>query len=223
MAKERRRSRTFAVIGLGTFGATIAKELTRFGNHVLGIDKDGAVVNRYADELARTVIADGGNEDVLREIGLGEYDVAVIAIGQDLEASILSALSAKLVGVEHVWAKASSRMHHRILSKIGVERVIHAEAEMGRHAAQMLNNPMVGDYVSLGNGYHVVNVVVPERMAGSVLSEMDLEDRFSLVPLGIMHGSEIKALQGQPCTLSEGDRLILLGKRANLRAFAETI
>ena len=140
-----------------------------------------------------------------------------------LESSVVSAISVRMAGVEEIWAKAVSRTHHRILSKIGVDRIINPEEEMGRHIAQMLNNPLVRDYVSLGNGYHVVNIVVPKRMAGQKLHELKVGERFELRCLGVMHGSEFKGDQNHDCTLAEDDRLMLLGQRANLRRFADTV
>lgn len=216
-------TRNFAVIGLGAFGATIGRELTRFGNYVLGIDRDGAEVNRLAEEFSQTVVADGRDEAALREIGIADYDVAVIAMGQDLESSIVSAITVKMAGVDEVWAKAVSRMHHRILSKVGVDRIIHPEEEMGRHIAQMLHNPLVKDYVSLGNGYHVVNISVPERMAGKSLADLDLGARFDLRCVGVMEGTRYKGSDTTECTLKEADRLVILGQRSDLRRFADSV
>ncbi|WP_226780200.1 potassium channel family protein [Oceaniglobus trochenteri] len=217
------KRRNFAVIGLGSFGATIAKELARFDNYVLGIDRDPAAVNRMADELSQCVIADGGDEAALREMGLDGYDVAVIAMGEDLEASIVSSITVKMAGVPEVWAKATTRMHHRILSKVGVDRIIHPEEQMGRHIAQMLHNPLVRDYVSLGNGFHVVNIVVPERLAGKSLADLNLLERFDLRCVGVMQGSTYKGSEHADCTLEENDRLMILGQRSNLRQFADTV
>ncbi len=215
--------RNFAVIGLGTFGSTIARELVRFDNYVLGVDRDSAVVNRMAEELSQAVIADGRDEDAMREVGIGDYDVAVIAMGEDLEASIVTAITVKVAGVPEVWAKATSKMHHRILSRIGVDRVIHPEEEMGRHIAQMLNNPMVRDYVSLGNGFHLVNIIVPERLAGRSLAELKLGERFDLRCVGVMEGPTFKGGDEGNCRLAENDRLLILGKRADLRRFADGV
>ena len=223
MAKAKNRTRNYVVIGLGSFGSTIGKELTRFGNYVLGIDRDSAVVNRLADGLSQTVVADGRDEEALREIGIGDYHVAVIAMGQDLESSVVSAITVKMAGVDEVWAKAVSRMHHRILSKIGVDRIIHPEEEMGRHIAQMLNNPLVRDYVSLGNGYHVVNMTVPEHLAGRGLADLQLDKRYDLRCLGVMEGTQFKGSDGAACTLKEDDRLIILGQRSDLRRFADEV
>ncbi len=217
------KPRSFAIVGLGTFGTTIAKELTRFGNYVAGVDRDQAVANRLADTLSQVYIADATDDAALKEIGIGDYDVAVIAMGEDLESSIVSAISVRVAGVEEVWAKAISRTHHRILSKIGVDRIINPEEEMGRHIAQMLNNPLVRDYVSLGNGFHVVNIVVPERLAGERLHELKLGEQFDLRCVGVMHGSEFKGDGHSDCTLAEDDRLLLLGQRADLRRFTDTV
>ncbi|MGB3627436.1 MAG: TrkA family potassium uptake protein, partial [Henriciella sp.] len=221
MSKLRRRN--FAVIGLGTFGTSVARELARFENYVIGIDRNAEAVNRLADSLSQAVVADGRDEEALKEIGIDNYDVAIIAMGEDLECSVVSALNVKMAGVEEVWAKAVSKTHHRILSKLGVTRIIHPEEEVGRHIAQMLHNPMVRDYVSLGNGFHVVNVVVPERLNGRPLSDLELQKRFGLRCVGIMHGSQHKGSDHEPCTLEQDDRLLILGQRSDLRRFADSV
>ena len=154
MAKE---TRTFAVIGLGAFGSAVATELARFDNHVIGVDLDERRVSQLAANLPATAILDSSDENALREAGIDRYDVALIAIGRDIEASILTTMNLKMLGIETIWVKASNKTHHRILSKLGADRVILPEQEMGRHIAQMLNNPVVQDYVSLGNGFSVVN------------------------------------------------------------------
>lgn len=201
------KARSFAVIGLGTFGGTVATELARFGNRVLGIDISEPVAGRFADTLAQVLIADGKDENALREAGLEHYDVAIVAIGEDLEANILCAMNARLLGVETIWAKAMSRTHHRILSKLGVDRVIHPEQEIGQRIAQVLNNPMIRDYVSLGNGYNLVNVLVPERLAGRSVGELKLTERFEVRAIGLMRGTEpiwTARLLTAPCNATTG-------------------
>src|SRR5690606_22873699 len=112
------KNKSVVVIGLGTFGSTVARMLAEFGNPVLGIDIDEARVARLADRLTDAVIADGRDEDALREAGVGGYNTAVVAIGENLEANILCTMNVKMLGVETVWVKALSETHHRILSKI---------------------------------------------------------------------------------------------------------
>jgi trk system potassium uptake protein TrkA len=217
------KPRSFAVIGLGTFGKVIATELAEFGNYVLGIDTASAPVNEIASLLNETVIADARDEQALREAGVGQCDVAVVAIGEDLEANIVCAMNVKIIGVETLWAKANTRTHHRILSRLGVDRVIHAERQMGQRVAQMLHNPLVRDYVAMGNGFYAVNIVVPESMEGKKVSSLKLGESFDLKALEIMRGTESVATGGADPVLECDDRMLVLGRRDKLRAFSDSL
>lgn len=219
----KQKPRTFAVIGLGTFGSTVATELQRFGNYVIGIDSSETNTARLSAELSQAIILDARDETALREAGLGDCDVAIIAIGEDLEANVLAAINAKMIGVKVVWAKAISRTHHRILSKIGVDRVIHPEQDVGQHIAQVLHNPYVRDYVGLGNGFHIVNFVVSPALQGKNLASLDLSDKFDLRCLGVMRGTDYICGPDGDCVLEEDDYLILLGRRTELREFGASL
>ncbi|MDR6267173.1 TrkA family potassium uptake protein [Roseobacter sp. N2S] len=214
---------TFAVIGLGSFGSTVALELARFGNHVIGIDTNESLVNNHAEDLTQALIVDAKDDSALREAGVAECDVAVVAMGADLESSILAAINLKTIGVPVVWAKATTKTHHRILSKLKVDRIIHPEVEVGQHVAQVLHNPLVRDYVSLGNGFHVVNFRIPETLEGKTLDQMSHNEDFNLRCIGAMRGTEYLGRDGDACELRKGDLLILLGRRADLRNFAATL
>lgn len=216
-------SRTFGVIGLGNFGSTVAKELQRFGNHVIGVDISEARVMTLADTLSQAMIVDARDDAALREAGFGDCDVAVVAMGDDLEASILAAINLKLVGVPTVWAKATTKTHHRILNKLGVDRIIHPEVEVGQHIAQVLHNPLVRDYVSLGNGYHVVNFRIPESLEGKSLKDLPHGDKFNLRCIGVMRGTEYVGQDATGCQLERDDLLLLLGQRKDLRTFAASL
>lgn len=218
-----RKDRSVAVIGLGTFGSTVAVELTGFGNHVLGIDTDERSVSRLADTLTEAVIADGRDEEALRQAGVANYDVAVIAIGEDLEANILCTMNVKLLGVRTVWVKAISHTHHRILAKLGVDRVILAEQEIGQHVAQMLHNPLVRDYVSLGNGYHVVDLRIPDQLDGQPVGKLELGERFEVRCLGLMRGTTYLSCEAGDTELQAEDKLLLLGRRQDLRRFSDSL
>ncbi len=215
--------KSFAVIGLGTFGGTVATELVRFGNHVLGIDIDEKRASLLANTLPEVMIADARDEQALRETGIGHYDVVVIAMGEDLEASILCTMNARILGTKTIWVKASSRTHHRILAKLGADRIVHPEGEMGQHIAQMLHNPLVRDYVSLGNGFHVVNMIVPQHLDGKPISSLALEQKYGLRCLGLMRGSDFVSGENGTAVLHPEDKLLLLGKRAALRTFSDSI
>lgn len=216
-------NRTFGVIGLGNFGSTVANELQRFGNHVIGIDVDEARVALHADKLSQAMILDARDDAALREAGLADCAIGLVAMGADLEASILAAINLKLIGVPVVWAKATTKTHHRILSKLGVDRIIHPEVEVGQHIAQVLHNPLVRDYVSLGNGYHVVNFRIPASLEGKALSDLKHKAGFNLRCIGVMRGTEFVGQDGSGCQLERDDLLLLLGQRKDLRNFAASL
>ena len=220
MAKE---TRSFAVIGLGAFGSAVAAELARFGNQVIGVDLDERRATHMASTLSSSVIIDTTDDMALKEAGIDQYDVALIAIGRDIQASILTTMNLKMLGIRTIWVKASNKTHHRILSKLGADRVILPEQEMGRHIAQMLNNPIVQDYVSLGNGFSVVNVVIPERLKGRELASLGIRKSFDLRLLGLMRGTEFFACDTPKLILEADDKLILLGKRPELRRFGDAL
>lgn len=220
MAKE---TRSFAVIGLGAFGSAVAAELARFGNRVIGVDLDERRVAQMASPLNSAVILDTTDEMALKEVGIDQYDVALIAIGRDIQASILTTMNLKMLGIGTIWVKASNRTHHRILSKLGADRVILPEQEMGRHIAQMLNNPVVQDYVSLGNGFSVVNIVIPDRLKGREMESLGFGKTYDLRLLGLMRGTEFRACDTPDLVLEAEDKLILLGKRPELRRFGDAL
>ncbi len=217
------KRRTFGIIGLGNFGRAVAGELARFGDDVIGVDVDGKAVDAMVETLSRALIADGRDAEALREAGIGECDVVIVAVGEPMEASVLALMNAKLLGVPRILAKADSKMHHRILSKLGADRVVHPEEEMGLHIAQVMHNPLVRDYVSVGNGYHVVNFIVPEALRGKGLEDLELLERFDLRCVGVMRGSKFVGDHHTDCELAEDDRLLLLGTRENLQAFGATL
>lgn len=218
-----RKSRSFAVIGLGTFGSTVALELARFGNEVIGIDSNEKLVSAHAEDLSQALITDAREDGALREAGIEAFDVGVVAIGTNIEASILTVINLKTLGIKTIWAKATSKNHHRILSKLGVDRVIHPEKEVGQHIAQVLHNPLVRDYVSLGNGQHMVNFRVPESLQGKKLTQLPHGNKHNLRCIGVMRGTEFLGHDGTDCELQSDDLLLLLGGRQDLREFAGSL
>ena len=218
-----RKRRSFVVIGLGFFGSTVASELARLGGYVLGIGLEERNVSALADTLNEAIIADGRDEEALREAGVGKYDVAVVAIGEDLEANILSTMNLKRLGVPVIWAKATSRNHKLILRKLGVDRVIQPELEIGQHIAQMLHNPQLDDYVSLDHGNFIVYYKVPEQLEGKTLESLGLLEKFKIRCLGVMRGADYHACSTGDLRLLVRDKLILLGSRQHLSAFYESL
>lgn len=213
-------TRSVAVIGLGTFGSAVARQLARFGDHVLGVDADEGAVARHADVLSRAVIADVREARAMEEAGLGSYDVAVIAMATDVEANLMGVMNARAAGVPQVWAKSASDTHAQILERIGVDRVLKPETSYGELLAQALHNPLMRGSVRLAGEMHFAQVEVPRRLCGAPLSRAKLERRHDLRCLGVMRG-EVPLPPDPGEELVPGDTLLLVGTRAAMRAFAD--
>jgi trk system potassium uptake protein TrkA len=218
MMQKKRRS--FVVVGLGAFGGTVATTLAGMGDEVLGIDHDEKRVRSLVDKMTHVAIADARDEDALKEAGAGQHDVGIISIGEDLEASILCTMNLKLIGVPTLWVKALSRTHHRILAKIGVDRVIRPEHDMGLHVAETLHSPYVADYLSLGNGFHVINLIIPASSRLKTVGELRALTGNKVQILGFMRSTEFQDGKQNDMSLLEGDRVMLLGRRNELRQLA---
>ncbi|WP_308917638.1 TrkA family potassium uptake protein [Jannaschia sp. LMIT008] len=209
-----------AVVGLGTFGGAVARDLAAFGHHVLGIDVEDAKVNALADTLAQAVIADARDEAALRDAGVDQCDAVVIAMGDDLEANIVGAMNARVLGVKRIWSKSRSRTHRRILSRIGVDHVVNPEQEMGRRVAQTIHNPFVTDYMVAAGNQTVVSLNAPGRLLGRTLGQIDFRERHDIECLGLLRHGQLHRLEADP-TIAEGDTLLLLGRRSPLQRFGE--
>lgn len=209
----------FAVIGLGRFGSAAALELMRMGHSVLGVDNDPKIVDQYADQLSRAVIADVTDAAAVHELGLNHYDVVLIAIGDDIQASLVCVVHVKAIGVNKIWVKAISHAQHLILNKLGVQRIIHPEEEMGVRVAQMLSYPMVNDYISLGNGEFVVEITASERLTDIQIGNL-LEHEKTIEVLLVKRKTQIIARPDSDFILQPKDLLVLFGSLHDLRSIA---
>jgi trk system potassium uptake protein TrkA len=208
--------RTFTVVGLGAFGSTVARELSRLGNDVLCIDMDAERVNAIVDDVTQAVVADARNEDTLRDLGVHESDAVVVAIGEDLEANILVTLTVKNMPKPEVWAKALNHNHHRILHKLGADHIVHPEHEMGMRLAHAMMYPEVVDYISLGHDVFTVEVRASEKIAGQTIAALKLEENDVRLLL-VKHQRDILTPPPADYVFRIGDQLVLAGLLPNLR------
>ncbi|MYN12063.1 TrkA family potassium uptake protein [Pusillimonas sp. TS35] len=210
----------FAVIGLGRFGAAASLELMKMGHSVLGVDANPKLVDKHADQLTRAVIADVTDRAALEELGLEHYDVVLVAIGEDVQASLVCVVHLKTLGIATIWVKASSHAQHLILGKLGVDRIIHPEEEMGIRVAQTLSYPMVNDYISLGNGEFVVEIDVSERLDGMTLNAVLKDVAEDVHVLAVKRKTRVTPHPPAGFALQAKDSLILLGQLAALKMIA---
>lgn len=211
---------TIAVIGLGRFGTALAKELMETGREVLGIDNDERLVQNLSVELTRAVTADCTNRDVLEELGLADFDRVVVAIGSDIESSILTASLLVEIGVTEVWAKATSEAHGRILKQIGVHHVVFPENDMGKRVAHQVGGDQL-DYVEIDEGFVMAKTISAHTFNGQTLTELQIRRKYGVIVVATSHGNA-EYLPATPATvLNDGDFLIVAGPKQALEAFSQ--
>ncbi len=209
---------SIAVIGLGRFGSALALELVKTGREVLGIDGDDKLVQNMANALTHVVKADATDENALRELGIPEFDSAVVAIGTDLEASILTASLLLQLGVPEVWAKATSISHGKILQQLGVHHVIFPEMDMGKRVAHMVSGESL-DYIQLADDFVMAKTEVPESFDGKILSDLKLRSKHGITVVATTK-PEGKYTPSSPETiLNTGDVMIVAGETEKVEDF----
>lgn len=216
-----RQARNIAIIGLGTFGLSIARELTGMGDIVLGIDRDEALVSKVNGDLAETLQVDAMDMRALQECSLETYDVVVVSIGENLEASIIAAMNAKELGCGQVLVKAQTETQKKILMAIGVDRVVLPERDYGANLAELIHNPAVQDFLVLDEQTNLAALRIKESVARKVMKNTTLFEKYGLTCVGRYHQCQFTPLDGSEDI--EGDQtLLLLGQRKSLRAFADS-
>jgi trk system potassium uptake protein TrkA len=216
--------RYVAVLGIGRFGYSVAKTLSEMGCQVLAIDKDGSKVKQLEDLVTQAVQLDATDERALRAVGIKDVDVAVVAIGQNMEASILVSLILKEMGVPYVLSKAVTPQHGRVLEKIGCDRVVFPEGDMGVRVARSLVSPTILDELEISGDYGIYEVKVPLSLAGKSLAQLAFRSKFNLNVIAIKDNSgEINPSPGGDDVLKEGQVLVLLGRREDLNRFEKVI
>lgn len=210
----------FTVIGLGRFGISASMELIYLGHTVTGVDRDAKIAEKYVDDFTQVMICDSTDENALKELDLINSDAVLVAIGEDMESSLLCILALKKLGVKEIWVKASSRAHHTIVSKLGVARIIHPEEEMGVRVAQALNYPMVNDYLSIGHGLYVVEIHIKPQLDGRPLGDVLDPAKGKVDAVMIKREQETFLQLDKTFVLKEKDILLLCGPRSELKHIA---
>ncbi len=206
----------FAVIGLGRFGSSVATTLVELGHQVLGVDRDGDKVQDLAQTVTHVVQADATDEDVLRSLGLRNFPTVVVAIGQDLEASVLVTMLLKEMGVARVVAKAASVTHGKLLARIGADRVVFPERDMGVKVARSLAEHDILDYIEVTPDVSVAEVVAGEKLWGKNLRQLDLRARFRVTVLALRRGDGVLISPHPDEPIRRGDILVVIGENDNL-------
>lgn len=202
----------FVVIGLGRFGTSVAKTLTQLGNDVLAIDRSETAVQVVMNSVTHAVQADAREEETLKALGVRNFDVAIVAIGDDIQANILITLMLKEMGVKMVVSKAMNHLHGRVLEKIGADKIIYPEKDMGIRLAHNLVTHNVMDWIELSPDYSVVEITVPQKFIGKSLGELDLRAKYGINVIAVKKSNAIIVAPGAKERFEQNDIVIIVSK-----------
>lgn len=214
-----------AVIGLGNFGSAFAKRIHQLGREVLAIDSRKEVIQAIGDELPRAVLADARDARVLKELGLADMDLAVVSLGQSIDASTLVTLHLRSLGVKAIYVKAISDEHSKILELVGATRVIHPEREVAEKLATSVIHPNIVDYLPLLEDFTILEILAPKDYHGKNLIELGLRRKFGVTIIAINQRSTHKKFvaPAPTYTIGEDDELVLLGENQDIQRFQASI
>jgi trk system potassium uptake protein TrkA len=208
--------RQVAVLGLGRFGSAVARELTRLGHDVLAIDASEKIAQDLAPEVSLAVQADITDEDALRDLGLGQFDTAIVAVSSHLEVSILATTHLERLGVRRIVAKAANKLHGSILLRVGAGRVVYPEEDTGIRLAHSFAAPSVLDYLDAAPGYGLARIPVHQAWINQPLGQLDLPGSCGVTPILLSRGADVILGPDRSEVLRAGDALIVAGRDEDL-------
>lgn len=212
-----KNKKQYAVIGLGKFGGSVAKTLNELGHEVLGIDIDEEKVQAYSNILTHVVIMDARDEESLYSLGLRNFDAVVVAIGEGVETNLFTTLILKEFGVAKIVVMANSHLHGRMLEKIGADKIIYPDIDMGQRVAHNIASSSILDFVELDDNLSVVELHAPRFVVGHTLAETRLRDEFEVNVVALKNKKGIQVPPSPHAVINDEDVLILVGKNDGIR------
>ncbi|MGO3623933.1 MAG: potassium channel family protein [Leuconostoc falkenbergense] len=205
---------TYAIIGLGRFGGALLQTLVANGQDVMGIDINEENVNDYRDIATQVVVADAQEDDVLRKLDIASFDHVIIAIGHNMQASILATINAKDLGAKNVIAKAENHTHLRVLTKIGADVIVQPEREMGERVARKLLAPNMLNFIELSDDYSMAEIqIVNPVFYGRSIKDLNIRKKFGLNVIAVRHDNEVIVAPEASYTLQEKDIVSVVGPK----------
>lgn len=211
----------FAVIGLGRFGGSIVRYLSEHDYDVLAIDINEERVSQFMNIASYAVVVDAMDEAALKSLGIRNFDYVIVAIGENLNASILTTIILKELGVEHITVKAQSIYHEKILRKIGATQVVHPERDMGERIAKQLISNNVFDYLDLSEEYSIMELMATDKISGKNLIELNVRAQYDVNIIGIKRGASMNVSPIPSEKLRRGDLIFVIGRNEKIELFRE--
>lgn len=210
--------KTYVVIGLGRFGSALARQLCILGAEVLAMDIHSALVQQLANDVTHAVVGDAKDKEVLRSLGVRNFDCAVIAIGDNLAASVLITMNLKELGVPYIVCKAHDETHRRVLEKLGVDRVVIPEQEHAQRLGRSLFSHNVLDYIELSEDYGILEVPAPKAWVGKTLKELNVRAKLGVNIIAVENGKSTNVSPSADYPIRAGDIMVVLGDNYALEA-----
>ncbi len=213
----------FAVIGLGRFGGSICRTLAEQGMEVMAIDIKEDRVNDYSMIASHAVVGDSTDEKVLKELGIRNFDHVVVAIGDNIQASILTTIILKELGVHNITVKAQNDYHEKVLVKIGADHIVHPERDMGKRIANNMISNSVLDYLELSDEHSIVEIVASEKIDGHSILNLDIRAKYGINIVAIKRKNEIIVSPQANEIINEKDILIVIGADVDINRFEKKV
>ncbi len=213
------KTKQFLVIGAGRFGSSVARNLYKLGHDVMVMDNDEDKVQQFSDEVTNAVKADASSETCLKALDINSFDTVVLAIGDDIQASIMAAILLIELGARRIVAKARTELHGKVLEKVGVSQVVFPERDMGQKLARSLIAPTIIDMIELSDDYSVVEVNAPEEMIGKSLKELNLRARYGISIIALRRNNGHKTIISPVAEdiIEKEDILVAIGENKYLK------
>ena len=210
--------KSYIVIGLGLFGQAVARQLCMLGAEVLAMDVRAELVQQVSADVTHAVVADAQDKEVLRALGTREFDCAILAIGDDLAASVLITMNLKELGVPYIVCKAHDETHRKVLEKLGADRVVIPEQENAQRLGRSLFSHNVLDYIELSEEYGILEVPAPKSWIGKTLKELNVRAKLGVNIIAVESGKKTNVAPGADYLIQDGDIMVVLGDNYALEA-----
>lgn len=210
------KTKQFLVLGLGRFGESVAKALSELGHEVLAIDRKQDLVDEVAPFVTQAAQLDATDEAALESLGVRNFDAAIVSVGQNMRDSILICLQLKELGIPMLIAKAMDDLHAKVLTKVGVDRVVFPEREMGARLAKSLDAPNVLDLIDVSKDEQIAEIVLPAKWEGDTIVGLNVRRKYGVSILAIQRGGQFIVSPTADTRLEAGDLLLVLGKRVDV-------
>lgn len=216
-----RKGDAVLVVGLGRFGSALAETLVELGHEVLGVDHDGRIVQQHSGVLTHVVEADTTDADALDQLGAKDFKVAVVGIGTDIEASILTTSVLADLGIPYIWAKAITRRHGEILERVGAQHVVYPEHDAGKQVAHLVTGHML-EYIEVESGFALVETRAPGEIVGRSLADSGLRDRYNVTVVCVKPEGSGFTYATPGTIVGPGDLLLVAGETECVERFADS-